>query len=754
MKDILASLLIIFLSITAFAQNGTIRGFVYDETTGEPIIFCNVYLEGTTNGSTTDIDGFYTIPNVIPGDYTLVCKYIGYDSLGLAISIKKNQLLNQKITLKQADIKLKEVFISAEKIARKKEVKVSSINITPQQLKHIPAIGGEPDIAQYLQILPGVVFTGDQGGQLYIRGGSPIQNKVILDGMTIYSPFHSIGLFSVFETDIIKNIDVYTGGFNAEYGGRISSIVDITTRSGNRKSFGGKISGSPFMAKGVFEGPIKKYNENGGSSSFVLSYKNSYLDRTSKSLYSYVDTAGLPYSFQDYYGKISFNGNNGSKLNLFGFSHNDLVDFAGTSTFKWNSFGFGTNFVLVPGGSAVLINGNFAFSDYKSSYLEANQQPRTSGINSFNLGLDFTYFIKEGEVKYGFEVLGFKTTFAFFNAQGIIIGQDQNTTELAGFLKIKKVLKKWVIEPSFRVQYYASLATMSPEPRIGAKYNVSDKTRLKLAGGVYSQNLISTKSDRDIVNLFNGYLSGPSQTLQNINGNDAKNNIQKALHAIVGVEYDITNHFEVNVETYVKDFTRLISLNRNKLFDTDPDFAIETGLAYGLDFLFKYEYKKLFIWTTYSLSWVNRNDGNQIYHPPFDRRHNINFVTSYGFGKKSHWEASVKWNLGSGFPFTLTTGNYEKLPFANGIGTNVLTQNGQLGTIYDDNINAGRLPFYHRLDASIKRIFYFGKNMELEANINLTNIYDRDNIFYVDRITKESVYQLPFLPSAGLSFKF
>ena len=122
----------------------------------------------------------------------------------------------------------------------KTEVKVATIKISKKDLEMVPTIGGEPDLAQYMQVIPGVVFTGDQGGQLYIRGGSPIQNKVLLDGMIIYSPFHSIGLFSVFDSDIIRNTDVYTGGFNAEYGGRISSIMDIKTIDGNKKEFGGK----------------------------------------------------------------------------------------------------------------------------------------------------------------------------------------------------------------------------------------------------------------------------------------------------------------------------------------------------------------------------------------------------------------------------------------------------------------------------------------------------------------------------------
>ena len=149
----------------------------------------------------------------------------------------------------------------------------------------IPTIGGEPDLAQYMQVIPGVVFTGDQGGQLYIRGGSPIQNKVLLDGMIIYSPFHSIGLFSVFDSDIIRNTDVFTGGFNAEYGGRISSIMDIKTIDGNKKEFGGKITANTFGTKLLAQGPILK----SGNTSFVFSGKTSYLDKSSDIFYKYTN---------------------------------------------------------------------------------------------------------------------------------------------------------------------------------------------------------------------------------------------------------------------------------------------------------------------------------------------------------------------------------------------------------------------------------------------------------------------------------
>ena len=183
---------------------------------------------------------------------------IGSGPAGMSTSLTANEISNNNLEIKKRSINLTEVKISAEREAMKTEVKVGSIKVTKKDLKLIPTIGGEPDLAQYMQIIPGVVFTGDQGGQLYIRGGSPTQNKVLLDGMTIYSPFHSIGLFSVFDSDIISNVDVYTGGFNAEYSGRISSIMDVKTIDGNKKRLSGKVSANTFNSKLFLEGPLAK----------------------------------------------------------------------------------------------------------------------------------------------------------------------------------------------------------------------------------------------------------------------------------------------------------------------------------------------------------------------------------------------------------------------------------------------------------------------------------------------------------------
>lgn len=749
MKFLITFSFIIFLSISSFAQTASVRGFINDQETGEPVLFCNVIIEGKTIGASTDVNGFFNISDVPIGNQTLLVTYIGYDTLRTNITLKKNQILTTKLELKQSAVKINNVTISADKQEQKTEVKVSVTKITPKDIKLIPTIGGEPDLAQYLQVLPGVVFTGDQGGQLYIRGGSAIQNKVLLDGMIVYNPFHSIGLFSVFDTDIIRTADIYTGGFGAQYGGRISSIMDIKTRDGNKKRYGGKFSATSFGSKLLLEGPLIK---KGGNASFIVSAKTSYLDKSSQLFYTYIDTAGLPYNFTDLYGKISISGINGSKWNVFGFNYVDNVSYKDVSSLGWKSNGVGSNFVLVPEGSSALIEGNFAYSSYLIGIDEALSAPRSSGINGFNLGLNFTYFNGENELKYGLEVLGYQTDFDFTNASGLQISQQENSTELSGFINYKIKGEKLIVEPGVRIYKYNSIAATF-EPRLGAKFLASDRLRFKLAAGKYSQNLVSTNSDRDVVNLFYGFLSAPEDIPDEFLGKEITNGLQKANHLIVGLEYDFSDRVDFNLEGYVKEFSQLTNINKDKISINDPDFIVEKGLAQGVDLVLKYSDPKFYFWAVYSLGYITRTDENQTYRPHFDRRHNVNLVATYKFGFDNSWSFDARWNFGTGFPFTQTQGFYPLIDFDNGISTQYDEESGELGILYAE-LNQGRLPYYHRLDVALKKEYKLSKNSTVNWNVGITNAYNRENIFYFNRIEYKRVNQLPFMPSAGISLTF
>jgi len=766
--------LLIFLlttSYAAFSQQGTIRGFVYEKESGEPVLFTSVYLLQTNFGAATDINGYFAITKIPDGKYTLVITYLGFDTLTENITISGSNVISKKYYLTKAMYALEGVNITAEYTEQRSETRTSVVKVTPKQIKQIPSIGGQADLAQYLQVLPGVVFTGDQGGQLYIRGGSPIQNKVQLDGMVIYNPFHSIGLFSVFETDVLRTADIYSGGFGAEMGGRISSVMDLTTRDGNKKRVSGKVGASTFGAKILLEGPIvKQKSDNGGSSSFLLSYKNSYLEQSSKIFYSYIDEDGLPFNFSDFYGKVSLNSANGSKVNFFGFNYSDQATYKAVSNYAWDAAGGGTNFVIIPGATPVLIEGNLAYSSYHIALDETNQPSRTSSISGFNGGFNLNYFLGKDQLKFGFEMLGFATDFNYVNSANRTISQQQFTSEIAPYVTYKFVRNKWLIEPGFRLQYYASLSNTSAEPRIAVKYLATEKLRFKFAGGFYSQNLIAASSDRDVVNLFYGFLSGSDEIQDEFDGEPLKHKLQKSQHVVLGAEIEPGRHIVLNVEAYYKNFSQLTNINRNKLFEDEPpyndptsssykpeylrtDFIVEVGDAEGIDFSLKYDYKKLYIWAVYSLAYVNRFDGLDHYVPHYDRRHNANFLITYKFGKLDVWEANARWNYGSGFPFTQTQGYYENLLFPQGVTSDITTENGDLSIIYGE-YNKGRLSSYHRFDLGITRKFNLSETSIIEANATITNVYNRQNIFYVDRISNERVYQLPFMPSIGVSWAF
>lgn len=737
-------------------DRGTVRGNVYDKESAQPIAFATIQIEGASMGTSSDINGFFSITNVPLGKFQLKVTYLGYNDFTEMIEIKPNEIVYETIYLEESGTNLDEVIISGRKEQARSEVQVSKLTVTPKQIRALPSTGGQADIAQYLTVLPGVIFTGDQGGQLYIRGGSPVQNRILLDGMTIYNPFHSIGFFSVFETELIRNVDVLTGGFNADYGGRISAIVDVKTREGNRRRLSGLVSASPFQAKAMLEGPIVPLKEDGGASvSFVLTGKQALIDQSAPTFYNYVnDSVGIPFNYRDVYGKLSLLAGNGSKLNFFGFSYDDGVKYPITE-FSWNSAGGGFDFTLVPTNSNTIVGGTLTYTRYDSRIEEADRKPRESGINGFYGALNFTNFDRNNELKYGLELTGFRTEFTFENFRGFIIEQFENTTEISAYLRWKRKIGPLVIEPGFRLQYYQSLSNISAEPRLGLKYNITDYLRFKAAGGVYSQNLLSTVNERDIVNLFVGFLSGPEETVYKPGTTErVEHQLQKAVHGVAGFEVDITNNFEVNIEGYYKEFTQLFGLNRNKLVPQDPNYIVETGEAYGLDLSLKLEAKRFYIWGAYSLGFVNRFDGDQTYPPVFDRRHNLNLVSTYQLGKKKEWEFGARWNFGSGFPFTQTQGFYNNVGFGQGIGTDVLGGNGDLGIIYADERNGGRLPYYHRLDISLKRTFSFSKHGKVEVTASCTNVYDRENIFYFDRVRFSRVNQLPILPSLSMTIQF
>jgi len=790
-------LLFLLLSLTcvgsAFSQDMNVRGVIFDASNGEPMPQQKVRLlrsdSTAAGGDYTDDDGLFSITKVAKGDYILQVVSFGY------ITIEENFTVTKAAGQKDFTFQLEkdkgvqqigDINVTAEHIRNQREILIGTTHLDQKGLERIPSTGGENDIVAAFGVTPGVITTGDQGGQLYVRGGTPIQNKILLDGMTIYTPFHSIGFFSIFETELIKSADIYTGGFDAQYGGRISSIMDITYRDGNSKKFSGKVSASPFMAKVVLEGPLGKPSEGPGGVSYIFSAKQSLIDQSSKLLYPKINeerdengditnAGGMPFNFTDLYGKITFKGDGRSKISTFGFHNRDEVNYD-IANIKWQQSGGGMNFLLVPSSAPIFIKGHVNGSSFKTQFDEAlsvtDTLERTSIVGGFDLGFDFTYFLKnDGEINYGLNFGGFSTQFTTYNEVKRKIELDNWSTEIGAYFNYRYVTTRWVVQPSFRAQMYASYeGGFSPEPRLGIKFNASEKLRLKASGGRYSQNFTSASSDRDVVNLFNGILSAPENVqgtfvTQFQNEKHPKNGIQYAWHAIGGFEYDITKKLALNVEGYYKYFSQLSNINQNKLYEDvsefshiddilKKDFILENGESVGVDILLKYSSERMFLWGVYSLGKSTRWDGFEFYSPVFDRRHNINLVGTYLFGEKKDLEVSLRWNLGSGLPFTPTIGFYENQNFSDGVTTDYTTDNTDyMSTILGD-FNSQRLPYYHRMDFSIKKRFEFQNKTVIEIVGSVTNLYNRKNIFYVNRVTSKKIYQFPILPSFGLSYKW
>ena len=773
MKRYIQLLLLTLLTFAAQAQN-TLKGVLYDDANGEAIPFAAVQLEGTSYGAATDLNGIFLINKIPDGNYTIVVRCIGYDEYREAVSLAGHKVLTRNLHLKPASQQLKTVVVRESRNEEMKiQTQVSVEKITATQIQQMPSIGGIADLAQYLQVLPGINSTGDQGGQLYIRGGSMIQNLCLLDGMVVYNPFHSIGLYSIFETDVILNANIYTGAFGAEYGGRLSSVMDITTRDGNKKRHTGKVGLNTFGANLTLEGPLKRESPSNASTiSYLLTAKNSYLSRSSKIIYPYID-GGLPFDYTDIYGKISFNSGNGSKINAYGFNFDDRVDnYRAIADYHWHNYGLGSNFVLLTRESAV-VDGAVAYSNYNINLDDGSGQDNHSTIGGFNMGLNVTNFIGKNKFKFGLSMEGYSTEYRYVNQYNISRKQDkENTTQFSAYLNYNASAGKWLVDPGLRFVYYASLQEARLEPRLAAKFNASDHLRIKLASGLYSQILLDARPDNDIVNLFSGFLTGSgSLNLPTMYRDEpVESCVQKATHLVVGAEYDISRHLTVNLEGYFKYFNQLLGANHNQIYDrTDPaylvggvyekpqyyltDYIIEKGYAAGTDISVCYDGDRLYIWATYSLGYVKRHDEVQTYTPHYDRRHTINLLTTYALGDQHQWELSGRWSFGSGFPYTQTQGVYELLNLDGRIGNGYVSDNGVYGVHYGE-LYGGRLPTYHRLDVGVKRKFSVGKRGLIEVDLGVTNLYNRDNIFYFDRLSAERVNQLPILISAGIDYKF
>ncbi|MCD6346258.1 MAG: carboxypeptidase-like regulatory domain-containing protein [Bacteroidales bacterium] len=766
MKKLIIILVILSsVSFSTLAQTGQLKGFILDASNGRAIPSATVLIKGTHKGIASDENGYYLLSRLPAGSLTVIVQSIGYESREIPIVIQNKQMTQLVVQLKPAIIELGEATISATRQRWKSTNTVSMHQLTSSSIERIPSMSGKPDLAEYLQVIPGIIFTGDQGGQFYVRGGAPVHNLVKLDGLTVISPFHSIGFVSVFDTETIALANIYTAGFGAEYGGRLSSVIDLKTRTGNRRQTAGTLNISNFGYGLTMDVPIVKMTEkNPRSLSVLFSNKGSYIDKIANNIYPYLDDNGIPYRYNDLYTKVSFMDVYGDQVDIQAMHIDDNAWFGEAMQSHWVNNAGGARYLTSPSSSQWLYEASCYMSDYRGEFIENNERPRKTFYNSLENNMRVFRRGEIAEWDIGLSLDFYNTIHSFQGIEGVTLEHEFFTTEVVTYLANKTHLGKWLIEPGLRLVYYADQTFFSPEPRLKIKYMLSQAISINLAAGWYTQNLMSVTSDRDVRALFQGYYIGPHLVQDYFKGKLYINKIQQAWHGVLGASLLTHNDIKFTVEGYIKDFVKLVSYNRNKIYRESaltwnlPEylksyFLLEKGYAYGVDFLMDYAKNDFSLWMGYSLAFVFREDEMMSYIPHYDRRHNLNVLAGYQFGQGKSWKLKVRWNLGSGFPFTQTNGIFEEFTTLYDSFRMDVSHNGSLNAWYAD-LNQGRLPWYHRLDISLNKKWEFSSRQKLELAMGVINAYNRRNMFYIDRLTSERIDQFPILPNISVKYSF
>ncbi|MCW8813454.1 MAG: TonB-dependent receptor [Chlorobium sp.] len=716
-------------------QPGNIRGFVTDSTNGEALTFCNVYLKAINTGASTNERGLYLIKSVPSGkEYELTVSYVGYKTKTLKVFVEPDVIAQVDVALIPLSVELQTIEKVGEKIVRENSTDISLERISVKELEILPK-GVETDIFRNLQFIPGVSTTGDVTAKYYVRGGSGDQNLILLNGVEIYNPFHSLGLFSVIDPEMINSIEFYKGGFASEYSGRVSSVMDVISKDGNKNRFGFKGGLSLLTAKGLIEGPIP----NG---SFMITGRMSYNNDVLKKFFN---EQTVPIDFYDISYKLNYSSADifeNAKFSIFGFLSNDNVDYNNPlrEQFKWNNNLFGFEWLQVydiPLYSRLGIS----LSTFEGEVIPnlSSLKPRYNNIKDFTINFDMNVvYDNRDEIGLGLKLKTIDSKFNQVNYVGIKSDLENFAGNLSLYGKYKFLQwKNFGLDAGtrFNITGLSGNGGGTFEPRVSLTYRFIPSIAFKAAWGIYLQELITVTDESEIISIFDPWIIIPDYL-----------NPERSIHYIAGFNFDFIRGIQFSIEGYYKILQDIAVVNDQKFTRYDPDLLAGTGESYGLEFLFNYSIDPFNITTSYALSWAYKEVDGWLYYPKYDARHTANILLEFNLG--DGWIASSVWNFSSGYPFTQIIGFYDKY-FFNTNSLNGLSSGEFQPYTYLGDKNIGRLPTYHRLDLSlIKRLSINLVNIEL--GISAINVYDRKNIFYFNRDTGEIVNMLPFLLTGTL----
>ena len=714
MKKIVSILIVLSFG---YAQNGIISGFVTDSSSGEALIGANVILQETGQGMATDLNGYYIIQNIIPGNYTLMISYVGFGLNRLKINLTDGQSIKKDIEMVEDFVELTQIDVTAEKLQRRNNIQPSKINLSPRMMKAAPALA-EPDLFRTIQALPGVLTTSEYSTGLIIRGGNTDQNLIMLDGITVYNPSHLGGVFSNFIVDGVKEAELIKGAYNAEYGGRLSAVLNVISREGNKNEFKGKASISLLSAQATLEGPFYK-------GAWIVSGRRTYFDiLLPKVLPDNIAANIPPYYFYDIQSHIFSDITSKDRLSI--------SYYAGIDDIFFDTFGLDGRW----GNNTISGHWRRVFSErLVGNFLIANSKFRTmfglggdgglvndNIIDDQTISGDFSWFkSSDATIKFGaqFKILGFEY---FSKFQYSVAFKIKNSPiEVGTYLKMKYSINDvLILEPGLRMNYYNVYPdSLYPDLRFGMKYLLTDDRYINLSVGNYHQ-FISTFQDDFNPSILDNWIAV-----------DESVSPGKSAQFVLGYEEYIRNTYKIQIEGYYKDLKNLLTYEETRS-STDAQVSDEKladivtpadGYAYGVELFGQKMTGKLSGWLAYTFSVSRKkmnsiyNDSEQEYFTNWDRTHAFSALGNYQFNDK--WEVNWRWAIQSGQAYTPILGYYiQKFP----------ESPEEVFRTIPGSRNSGRYKPYNRLDLGAVYHAKIGKT-NVDFFFQIINSFNRKNTF-------------------------
>lgn len=788
-------ILFLFLTQISFSQPVTIRGFITDRSNGERLLNANIYEEKMTRGTISNNFGFYSL-TLPTGNYTLICSFIGYQSQKLELKLSSDTIIDFKLeTL--AD--LEEVTVVGQKIDSKlTSTQMSKVDVAMEKVRSLPAFLGEADVIKTIQLLPGVQSGTEGTSGLYVRGGGPDQNLILLDDVPVYNAEHLFGFFSVFNTDAIKNVSFYKGGFPARFGGRLSSVLDVRMKDGNDKELHGNFSIGLISSKFNLEGPLVK-----DKTTFNFSVRRTYADLIARPLIQSASEADeiSGYFFQDLNMKISHKFSDKSRIYLSTYTGKDKAYYRSDSEYTQNNDSWQSKdrFHLGWGNITSALRWNYLFSNklfanttltYSNYLFDVDEKSSDknlttnkgdsfgldyeSGIEDWGLKMDFDYFpVPNHRVKFGGNliahtfkpgILAFKESDAGnsakidtaygnpnISAQEMYLYLEDNI-ELSSRLSVNLGLHAsgFMVDKTF----YPSL-----QPRISARYMATDRLSLKAAYSKMSQNIHLLSSST--INLPTDLWLPTTKKIK------PQNSHQFALGGV----YQINPAVDFSIEGFYKSMSNLLEYKEGASFvgaTTGWESKVEMGKgwSYGAEFLLEKKIGKTTGWIGYTWSKAERQFDNlnwgRKFYARYDRRHDISVVLTHHFSKR--FDVGMTWVYGTGNAVTLPT---------QVVSTASIPSQDPNQSYFSPNYeyfgqrNNYRMPSYHRMDIGFN--FHKQKKHGIRTwNLSLYNAYSRQNPFFLyfksttdaeynqtgklRKLTQLSLF--PIIPAITYSYKF